>query len=128
MNTNLIVAGVILVTVAVTMLFLRLAEADDAGEAERLAAAERWVYQARHDARIPRQFPTPLPLDPFSWAATEDIVAAEHERLATSGELRKIYERPMPHLSETGELRTLAEDGDLDALLEINQAWETDNL
>jgi hypothetical protein len=98
--------------------------------AERHAQAHADRYAPRHDiTAVPRQ----MPLDPFSWAATEAIVHAEHERLATTGELRKLYERPYPlaaELYDAGlmQLGAIAEAGDLDALREINAAWAADNL
>jgi hypothetical protein len=125
MTPDLIIAGFILVAVAVVVLFLRLAEMDD-DQAEQAGPPG---YEPRHDATVPRQA---LPLDPFSWAATEAIVEREHERLATTGEMRKLYERPCPvapapgQLRTTGELRALAYAGETETIAAIVDAWKND--
>jgi hypothetical protein len=93
--------------------------------AQRIADAHADRYEPRHDRTDPRT----TPLDPFSWAATEAIVDGERERLATTGELRELYQRPYPGgLSETGELRALAEAGDLGGVQDILGRWAAENL
>jgi hypothetical protein len=123
MTPNEIITAAILITSSVLCLFLRLTSDDDRRHETR--EAER-RHEARHDARAPRLRNV---LDPFSWAATEAIVDAERERLASTGELRRLYQRPCPPaVSETGELRALAEAGDADTIRAIVDAWKTDHL
>jgi hypothetical protein len=79
------------------------------------------AYAARHDHTRPRA----MPADPFNWEETQALIDRENERLASTGELRALYERPYPDTPghprtavsrTTGELRQLAEAGDIAAL------------
>src|SRR5277367_6430019 len=118
MNMLTLIAVIIIVSV-IAGFFIAFEHFTNCAEAD---LAER-LYEARHDARAPRQA---TPLDPFSWAATEAIIDQEHERLIRdTGELRALYERPYPDIPghprttvsrTTGELRQLAEAGDIAAL------------
>jgi hypothetical protein len=89
------------------------------------AEAEQ-VYAARHDHTRPRMEPA----DPFSWIHTQAIVDEHRERLpASTGELRALYRRPYPGaVSETAELRALAEAGDLAGIDGILSRWASENL
>jgi hypothetical protein len=46
------------------------------------------------------------------------------ERLASTGELRALYQRPYPGLASTGELRALALAGDADEIAAQTDAWK----
>jgi hypothetical protein len=120
-------ATTVVITIAVFIIgvacwaFEALCHYLDRRDQQHLAVA----YEARHDARAPRQ----LPADPFDWAATEAIAELERERLATTGELRALYERPYPgQVSDTDQLRALALEGDADTITGIIETWKADNL
>jgi hypothetical protein len=98
---------------AVEALFVHLDRQDQA-EAGR-------VYSARHDRAVPRQ------RDP-DWDAIAAIIEEDKERIATTGELRRLYQRPYPGLSDTAELRALAEAGDVDGIDGILTRWAAENL
>jgi hypothetical protein len=117
MNMLTLITVIIIVSV-IAGFFIAFEHFTNCAEADRL-------YEARHDARAPRQ----LPADPFSWAATEAIAELERERLATTGELRALYERPYPgQVSDTDQLRALALEGDADTITGIIETWKADNL
>jgi hypothetical protein len=100
----------------------------------------------REPAQIPAQREGEYPYPPAddaafdaaisAWLAEED--APGRERLASTGELARLYERPYPvypsgpPLSDTGELQALANTayaGDMTALASLVEAWkkEIDN-
>jgi hypothetical protein len=136
MHVILIILAVIAGASAAGLIFewaCRAGEKTGRAEADALEAR---VYTARHDRTAPRV----MPLDPFSWAATEAIVDEQRERLpastgelrqlASAGELRRLYERPYPRppaaVTSTAELRALALEGDAETITAIVDAWKTD--
>lgn len=120
----IVVAAAVAVVVALGIAFEWLCRRAEAAIERELVPY--LAYEARH----PRLNPDD---DWDQWMA--ELRDERLERLpASTGELRRLYERDYPGwggtmaLSDTGELRRLAEAGDLDALREINAAWEADNL
>jgi hypothetical protein len=114
MNAYAIITALLLILAACAVLFLRWTD-DDPPEP---------VYPARHDHTRPRQ----MPPDPFDWMATQAIIDRDRERIASTGELRALYQRPYPGLSDTCELRALAEAGDLAGIDGILSRWASENL
>jgi hypothetical protein len=125
MNAYAIITALLLILAACAVLFLRWTD-DDPPEP---------VYPARHDHTRPRMEPA----DPFSWIHTQAIVDEHRERLpASTGELRRLsstaelralYQRPYPGgVSDTTELRALAEAGDLAGIDGILSRWASENL
>jgi hypothetical protein len=134
MHVILIILAVIAGAFAAGLIFewaCRAGEKTGRAEADALEAR---VYTARHDRTAPRV----MPLDPFSWAATEAIVDEQRERLpastgelrqlASTGELRRLHQRPYPGVDDTGELRRLALEGDAETIVSVIDAWKADNL
>jgi hypothetical protein len=119
LTPDVVITGFILVTTSLIALFLHLMRCD-----ERPETADLERYEARHDHTRPRQ----MPPDPFDWMATQAIIDRDRERIASTGELRALYQRPYPGLSDTCELRALAEAGDLAGIDGILSRWASENL
>jgi hypothetical protein len=127
LTPDVVITGFILIATSLITLFIHLMRCD---EAPRPAVR----YEARHDHTRPRMEPA----DPFSWIHTQAIVDEHRERLpASTGELRRLsstaelralYQRPYPGLSDTTELRALAEAGDLAGIDGILSRWASENL
>jgi hypothetical protein len=119
LTPDVVITGFILITTSILTLFIHLMRC---GEAPQPAGR----YEARHDHTRPRMEPA----DPFSWIHTQAIVDEHRERLpASTGELRALYRRPYPGaVSETAELRALAEAGDLAGIDGILSRWASENL
>jgi hypothetical protein len=96
---------------------------------ERAIERECAKYARYEDARPRRRIGGPDDFDRWLMDLEEERLHRERNRLATTGELRKMYERPYPgELSDTGELRALAEAGDLGGVREILGRWAAENL
>ena len=128
LTPDVVITGFILITTSILALFIHLMRCD-----EKPQPAVR--YEARHDHTRPRMEPA----DPFSWIHTQAIVDEHRERLpASTGELRRLsstaelralYQRPYPGgVSDTTELRALAEAGDLAGIDGILSRWASENL
>jgi hypothetical protein len=118
LTPDVVITGFILITTSILTLFIHLMRCD-----EKPQPAVR--YEARHDHTRPRMEPA----DPFSWIHTQAIVDEHRERLpASTGELRALYQRPYPGVSDTAELRALAECGDLGGIDAILGRWVAENL
>jgi hypothetical protein len=128
LTPDVVITGFILIATGILTLFIHLMRCD-----EKPQPAVR--YEARHDHTRPRMEPA----DPFSWIHTQAIVDEHRERLpASTGELRRLsstaelralYQRPYPGgVSDTTELRALAEAGDLAGIDGILSRWASENL
>jgi hypothetical protein len=128
LTPDVVITGFILITTGILTLFIHLMRCDE--KPQPLAR-----YEARHDHTRPRMEPA----DPFSWIHTQAIVDEHRERLPAStgelrrlsstAELRRLYERPYPGgVSDTTELRALAEAGDLAGIDGILSRWASENL
>jgi hypothetical protein len=128
LTPDVVITGFILIATSLITLFIHLMRCDEAPQ-----PAVR--YEARHDHTRPRMEPA----DPFSWIHTQAIVDEHRERLPAStgelrrlsstAELRRLYERPYPGgVSDTTELRALAEAGDLAGIDGILSRWASENL
>jgi hypothetical protein len=123
--TTIVVIIAILIVAVIAIAFEMVCRWADRRIAGEFAAAGV-PYEARHDRTTARGL---MPDDPFDWAETRALVDRERERLASTGELRALYEKPYPpaRLADTGELRALAYDGDT-AALEADTAAYLDSL
>jgi hypothetical protein len=128
LTPDVVITGFILIATSLITLFIHLMRCED-----KHPASAR--YEARHDHTRPRMEPA----DPFSWIHTQAIVDEHRERLpASTGELRRLsstaelralYQRPYPGgVSDTTELRALAEAGDLAGIDGILSRWASENL